>query len=159
MDDLKKGLCNRINQRINVRGYCVVYDHELGHIWPPEAALREKQIQLIERFAEQNGLAVTIRDTGINATFKKKAAPHASEAGFKNAARFQVANAGFVQQDSRKITSFRRPHFQRTRLTLASERRRSVEKGHLSYQLLLRLSGDCISARKIKLSRCSIREP
>jgi hypothetical protein len=76
MDDLKNELCKRINQRINVRGYCVVYDHELGHIWPPEAALREKQIQLIEKFAEQNGLAVTIRDTGINATFKKKATPH-----------------------------------------------------------------------------------
>ena len=76
MADLKKELCNRINQRIKVRGYCVALpDHELGHIWPPEAALREKQIKLIERFAAQNGLAVTIRDIGINATFKKKAAP------------------------------------------------------------------------------------
>ena len=76
MEDLKKEFCNRINQRIKVRGYCVVYDHELEHIWPPEAALREKQIQLIERFAEQNGLAVTVRDTGLNATFKRKPAPH-----------------------------------------------------------------------------------
>jgi hypothetical protein len=53
----------------------IVWRHELGHIWPPEAALREEQIKLIERFAAQNGLAVTIRDIGINATFKKKAAP------------------------------------------------------------------------------------
>jgi len=64
MDDLKKELCNRVNQRIKVRGYCVAYDHELGHIWPPEAELREEQIKLIERFAAQNGLAVTIRDIG-----------------------------------------------------------------------------------------------
>ena len=94
----------------------MVYDHELGGIWPPEAALREKQIQLIERFAEQNGLAVTIRDTGINATFKKKAAPHEQvKPDLKtlpdSKPRLQVANAGFAQQDSRKITSFRRPDF------------------------------------------------
>ena len=72
MDDSKKELCKRINHRIDVRGYCVVYDHELAHIWPPEAALRQKQIELIETFAAQNGLAVIIRDTGLNATFKKK---------------------------------------------------------------------------------------
>jgi hypothetical protein len=72
MEDHKNELCKRINHRIDVRGYCVVYDHELAHIWPSEAALREKQIQLIEEFAAENGLAVTIRDTGLNATFKKK---------------------------------------------------------------------------------------
>jgi len=72
MEDLKGQLCKRINRRINVRGYCVVYDAELAHIWPPEAAFRQKQIQFIESFARQNGLAVTIRDTGLNATFKKK---------------------------------------------------------------------------------------
>jgi hypothetical protein len=72
MDDSKKELCKRINHRINVRGYCVVYDHKLAHIWPPEAALRQKQIELIEKFAAQNGLAVIIRDTGLNATFRKK---------------------------------------------------------------------------------------
>jgi hypothetical protein len=49
-----------------------VYDHELAHIWPPEAALRQKQIELIEKFAAQNGLAVIIRDTGLNASFRKK---------------------------------------------------------------------------------------
>jgi hypothetical protein len=79
MDDLKKELCKRINHRINVRGYCVVYDHDLAHIWPPEAALRQKQIELIEKFAAQNGLAVIIRDTGLNATFKKKLSPREQE--------------------------------------------------------------------------------
>jgi len=102
MDDLKNELCKRINHRINVRGYCVVYDHELGDIWPPEAALREKQVQLIERFAAQNGLAVTIRDTGINATFKKKAAPGGQvEPDLKTLSdskpQFQVVSAGFAQ--------------------------------------------------------------
>jgi hypothetical protein len=66
----------------------------------------------IERFAEQNGLAVTIRDTGINATFKKKAAPHEQvKPDLKtlpdSKSRMQVS----AQQDSRKITSFRRPDF------------------------------------------------
>jgi hypothetical protein len=72
MDDSNRELCKRINHRIDMRGYCVVYDHELAHIWPPEAALLQKQIELIEKFAAQNGLAVIIRDTGLNATFRKK---------------------------------------------------------------------------------------
>ena len=71
MDDLKKELCNRVNQRIKVRGYCVAYDHELGHIWPPEAALREEQIQAHRKIRAQNGLAVTIRDIGLTLTFKE----------------------------------------------------------------------------------------
>jgi hypothetical protein len=93
MDDLKNELSKRINQRINVRGYCVVYDHELGHIWPPEAALREKQIKLIERFAAQNCLAVTIRDIGINYLQKEGRTGRAREAGSKNANRIQHAVA------------------------------------------------------------------
>jgi hypothetical protein len=71
MDDFEKGLCSRINERINVRGFCVVYDHELARICPPEAALRQKQIRVIEKFAAKHGLAVSVREIGINATFKK----------------------------------------------------------------------------------------
>ena len=101
MDDSTKDLYKRINHRIDVRGYCVVYDHELSHIWPPQAAPRQQQIQLIERFAGQNGLAVTIRDTGLNATFKKKAGPDQQEmSDVKNAGRsktrLQTANEGCV---------------------------------------------------------------
>lgn len=72
MTDFEKGLCSRINQRIDARGFCVVYDHELTRICAPDAALREKQIRVIERFAAKHGLAVRIREVGINATFKKK---------------------------------------------------------------------------------------
>jgi hypothetical protein len=89
MDDSKNELCKRINHRIDVRGYCVVYDHALAHIWPPEATLRQRQIELIEKFAAQNGLAVIIRDTGLNATFKKK--PDARN-GDSSASRLEPAN-------------------------------------------------------------------
>jgi hypothetical protein len=75
MDDLTKELCKRIHHRINVRGYCVVYDHELAHVWPPEAPPHQKQIELIKKFAAQNDLTVIIRDIGLNATFKKKLGP------------------------------------------------------------------------------------
>jgi hypothetical protein len=99
MDDITKELCKRINHRINVRGYCVVYDHELAHIWPPEAALRQKQIELIGKFAAQNGLAVIIRDTGLNATFKKKPGPgeqgsRDARNGDTSASRLETANKG-----------------------------------------------------------------
>ena len=99
MDDLTKELCKRINHRISVRGYCVLYDHELAHIWPPEAALRQSQIELIEKFAVQNGLAVVIRDTGLNATFKKKLGPGEQESrharnGDTSTSRLETANKG-----------------------------------------------------------------
>jgi hypothetical protein len=71
MDDFEKGLCNRINERINARGFCVIYDHELARICAPETALRQKQFRVIKRFAAKHGLAVSIREIGINATFKK----------------------------------------------------------------------------------------
>jgi hypothetical protein len=49
-----------------------VYDHELANVWPAEAPLHQKQIELIKKFAAQNSLNVIIRDIGLNATFKKK---------------------------------------------------------------------------------------
>ena len=78
MDNFTKKLCSRINERINVRGFCVVYDHELARICPPEGALRQKQIKVIEKFAVKNGLTVTVRDTGLNATFTKVVSTPAS---------------------------------------------------------------------------------
>ena len=77
MGDLTKELCKRIHHRIDVRGYCVVYDHELAHVWPPEAPLHQKQIELIKKFAVRNGLTVIIQDTGLNATLKRSSG-HAS---------------------------------------------------------------------------------
>ena len=72
MDDFQNGLCSRINERIKSRGFCVVFDHELSRICPPKAALRKKQLRVIEEFAARNGLEVRIRETGINATFKRR---------------------------------------------------------------------------------------
>jgi hypothetical protein len=71
MNDFESDLRSRINERIKVRGFCVVYDHDLARICAPEATLRQKQIRVIQKFAAKYGLAVSIRDTGINATFKE----------------------------------------------------------------------------------------
>jgi hypothetical protein len=79
MNDFEKGLCTRINERIKLRGYCVVYDNDLTRICAPEAALRKKQVRVIERFAAKHGLVVSIREVGINATFKKPSPPEAPE--------------------------------------------------------------------------------
>jgi hypothetical protein len=72
MDDFENALCSRINKRIKTRDFCIVYDHELSRICPPENALRQKQLRVIEEFAARNGLDVRVREIGINATFKRK---------------------------------------------------------------------------------------
>jgi hypothetical protein len=78
MDDFRDNLCTRINQRIEARGFCVVYDNDLGRLSRPLADFRKQQIRAIQSFAAENGLAVTIRDTRLNATFTKTASmPHA----------------------------------------------------------------------------------
>jgi hypothetical protein len=81
MDDFENGLCQRINDRIKARGFCVVYDHELSRICAPEAALRERQIRVIKKFAAKHGRAVSIREVGINATFKKRPEREKEERG------------------------------------------------------------------------------
>jgi hypothetical protein len=71
MDDFQDSLCAKIDERIKARGYCVVYDSDLRRLALPLADFRKQQIHAIESFAAENGLAVTIRDTGLNATFTK----------------------------------------------------------------------------------------
>jgi hypothetical protein len=71
MDDFQNGLRRRINERIKTRGFCVVYDNDLRRLSQPLAELRDKQIRKIHRFAAENGLAVTLRDIGLNAPFTK----------------------------------------------------------------------------------------
>jgi hypothetical protein len=74
MNNFENRLSSRINERIQSRGFCILYDHELGRICPPETGFREKQIREIRKFAARHALAVCIRDPGINATFKRPAA-------------------------------------------------------------------------------------
>ena len=73
MDNFERTLCQRIMKRINLRGYCVIYDNELSRLCAPEKALREKQIRTIEKFAAKHGLAVRVREIGLNATFRERA--------------------------------------------------------------------------------------
>lgn len=69
-------LLKRINERIASRGFCVLFSNDLAAIGSPEPAelrkLREKHIAEIEKFAAANGLDVEVRDTGLNATFRKR---------------------------------------------------------------------------------------
>jgi hypothetical protein len=71
MDHIRDSLCAKISERIKVRGYCIVYDGELAQLRRPLTDCRKEQIHAIQRFAAENGLAVTIRDPGLNATFTK----------------------------------------------------------------------------------------
>jgi hypothetical protein len=74
MDDFRDRLCARISERIKARGYCIVYDSDLCHLARPLSDFRKQQISAIQAFAAEDGLAVTIRDTGLNATFTRDAA-------------------------------------------------------------------------------------
>ena len=71
MNDFEEGLHEKICERIKLRGYCVLYNHDLTRVCPPEEALRKKQIQAIRKFAAKNMVSISIREIGINATFKK----------------------------------------------------------------------------------------
>jgi hypothetical protein len=75
MDDFENGFCQGINERIKARGFRVIHDHELSRVGAPEAALREQQIRVILNLAAEKGLAVWIRESGINATLRSD--PHA----------------------------------------------------------------------------------
>lgn len=99
MDNFEKGLCNRINERIKTRGFCVIFDHDLARICAPEAALRQKQLREIKKFAAKQGLAVSIRETGINATFRKPPSTNGEtkltgKNAYRPATRLQSANGG-----------------------------------------------------------------
>jgi hypothetical protein len=99
MDDFEKELSNRINERIKVRGFCVIHNHELARICAPEATLRQKQFRVIKRFAAKQGLVVSIREVGINATFKKPPSANGKTKlngrnGDRPAIRLQPANEG-----------------------------------------------------------------
>jgi hypothetical protein len=79
MNDFQDNLCAKIKERIKVRGYCVVYDSDLCRLASPLADFRKRQIGDIQAYAAENGFAVTIRDTGLNATFTMIASlPHAA---------------------------------------------------------------------------------
>jgi hypothetical protein len=71
MGDFENRLCTRINERITLRSYCVVYDSDLRHFAKPMQHLYEKHIREIEKFAAAHGFAVKVREVGINATFTK----------------------------------------------------------------------------------------
>jgi hypothetical protein len=71
MGDFQHRLCTRINERIKLRSYCVVYDSDLRHFAKPMQHLYEKHIREIEKFATAHGFAVKVREAGINATFTK----------------------------------------------------------------------------------------
>ena len=81
MDDFKEKLRTRIEERLKARGHCVLYNNDLSRFTPPLPEYRNGQIRDIQAFAVKNNLAVTIRDTGLNATFTRRAStPSAAKA-------------------------------------------------------------------------------
>jgi hypothetical protein len=72
MDNFESRLVRKINERIQIRGYCVVYDSDLSRLSEPLTNLRAKQIRKINKFAAENGLTVELRDVGLNGTFKSR---------------------------------------------------------------------------------------
>jgi len=70
MDDFESGLLRKINERIQIRGYCVVYDNDLRRLSEPLTNLRAEQIRKINKFASENGLTVPLRDVGLMALSK-----------------------------------------------------------------------------------------
>jgi hypothetical protein len=86
MDDFKSNLVRKINERIEMRGYCVVYDNDLRRFSEPSPGLRAEQIRQINEFAAKHGLTVELRDVGLNATFKNRRGGKRSSSGRRSAA-------------------------------------------------------------------------
>ncbi|MEP6810236.1 MAG: hypothetical protein ABI992_08320 [Chthoniobacterales bacterium] len=70
MEEFRRNLLQRIQQRISLRGFCVVYNNDLSQLSKPLEELRAQQVRDIQRFARSHGLSVEIRDIGLNATFR-----------------------------------------------------------------------------------------
>jgi hypothetical protein len=68
-------LIKRIKERLETHKFCSAFENELERIWPRERSHRQKRIEAIEAFAKRNGWSVTVRDSGIRATFRKLESP------------------------------------------------------------------------------------
>ena len=68
---LTDALAKHIRERLESRMSCTVFENSLARVWPIGLLVDPKRIERIYAFAESNGWAVTINDTGTRAVFKK----------------------------------------------------------------------------------------
>ena len=64
---LRDGIAEALEKKKSI----TIFDNNLSKFWPPARKTRAKQIEGIEQFARKNGWAVTMRDRGLVATFRK----------------------------------------------------------------------------------------
>jgi len=67
-------LAEHLRSRLAERNSWVVFEAELDRIWPREKYSLEERKKQIEAFAQAYGLDVSIWDSGLRATFKRKSA-------------------------------------------------------------------------------------
>jgi hypothetical protein len=67
-------LAEHLRSRLAERNSWVVFEAELDRIWPREKYSLEERKKQIKAFAQAYGLDVSIWDSGLRATFKRKSA-------------------------------------------------------------------------------------
>ena len=67
LEQLRDGIAEALEKKKSI----TIFDNDLSKFWPPARKTREKQVEAIEQFAKKNGWAVTMRDRGLVATFRK----------------------------------------------------------------------------------------
>ena len=63
--DVLKKLAEQAAQQLKERGFCVVFDRDLERCWPSSRVARPERERKIQEFAEAQGWAAAIVDTGF----------------------------------------------------------------------------------------------
>ena len=71
MDAFHRELVERLNNRIERHGFCVLFDNDLRKLSPSPTGVPAKLIREIKAFAGRHGFRVHVKATGLNATFRK----------------------------------------------------------------------------------------
>ena len=66
-----KTLAKHIQESLNNKKSCTIFESELERVWPSEKIKRLEREEKIRAFANAYGLTADIRDPGIRVIFKK----------------------------------------------------------------------------------------
>jgi hypothetical protein len=69
-----KTLVKHIATEVEERGFCVVFENDLGRCWPLEEIAGPERKRAIEEFAESQGWSAAVRAFGTRAIFQKREA-------------------------------------------------------------------------------------
>ena len=64
-----KKLKKHIDERLEVKALCTVFQSDFNHIWP--RPVDSERMEKIRKFAEENNYSVKILDPGIRVIFRK----------------------------------------------------------------------------------------